>query len=339
MHEVWRLAVEAEIDSVVRELRKGAEWSEGGELAGQAALWVGGADTDTDTDSSSDGESDDAADDRRQQRQAALAGDAYLAGRMQLLQGFQRLRRQLNRGGATPNDGSTVLAPFLAVISDASTTGPVTRSALVSVERLLGQPSAGVLGDVARAVTHCRFEATDAQADEAVLMQILRVLRRVVLGGRMLSDVAVCEVMETVLSMGCQMRLSETLRRAAEAVLGELVAFVLGQAAAQEEEEEEERVEGGDAAMAMPSPSRMLVNTERQAREDTGEARGFGLAAARELYRVLVALADPHDLQHTDSMRLLALGTLHQALHQAGAAMSRVRTLRAATVDALGRHL
>ena len=68
------------------------------------------------------------------------------------------------------------------------------------------------------AITHCRFEASDSAADEIVLLQILRLMESMISGpgGDLLSDESVCEMMETGLSMCCQKRLSELVRRSAE---------------------------------------------------------------------------------------------------------------------------
>lgn len=68
--------------------------------------------------------------------------------------------------------------------------------------------------DIARAATRCRFEAGDASSDEAVLLRILQLAETVICDpvvGRFLDDASVCEVMETGLSMCCQIRLSGKL--------------------------------------------------------------------------------------------------------------------------------
>jgi golgi-specific brefeldin A-resistance guanine nucleotide exchange factor 1 len=73
------------------------------------------------------------------------------------------------------------------------------------------------------AVTHCRFEATDPAQDEVVLLRILKTMEMMLsgVGGGLLGDESICEMMETGLSMCCQTRLSEMLRRSAEmAMLG-----------------------------------------------------------------------------------------------------------------------
>ena len=68
------------------------------------------------------------------------------------------------------------------------------------------------------AITHCRFEASDSAADEIVLLQILRLMESMISGpgGDLIGDESVCEMMETGLSMCCQKRLSELVRRSAE---------------------------------------------------------------------------------------------------------------------------
>lgn len=66
------------------------------------------------------------------------------------------------------------------------------------------------MGNLASAATHCKFEASDSVSDEVVLLKMLQVLQMALISpcGSVLSDEAVCEMMETGLSMCCQMRLS-----------------------------------------------------------------------------------------------------------------------------------
>ena len=71
---------------------------------------------------------------------------------------------------------------------------------------------------LASTITHCRFEASDTAHDEVVLLRILKLMERMFSEpcGEVLGDESVCEMMETILSMCCQMRLSEMLRKSAE---------------------------------------------------------------------------------------------------------------------------
>lgn len=63
---------------------------------------------------------------------------------------------------------------------------------------------------LAVAATHCKFEASDSVSDEIVLLKILQVLRVALTSGpgNTLSDESVCSMIETGLSMCCQLQLS-----------------------------------------------------------------------------------------------------------------------------------
>lgn len=78
------------------------------------------------------------------------------------------------------------------------------------------------------AITHCRFEASDSAADETVLLRILKLMEGILSGpgGDLLGDESVCEMMETGLSMCCQLRLSELLRRSAEMSMSSMCQIV-----------------------------------------------------------------------------------------------------------------
>ncbi|KAJ2465384.1 GDP/GTP exchange factor for ARF, partial [Coemansia sp. RSA 2320] len=244
-----------------------------------------------------------------------VGGDEYTMSRIMMLESFLLLREAIN-GVSDPRtiDPQTILDPFFLVIRDPETTGPITRCTLVSIQRFIthriidfSQPkTVPALLELARAVTHCRFEATDAASDEAVLMQILNVLGALVTSsnGHHLNDVTVCEIMETVLSMSCQMRLSEMLRKSAESTLFTLVTFVFGRLNDMQhgvggigaDASSATEMAGGaasdglapadygaDALMTMPSASSMLVNTDRCQKTSSGLSRDNSLAPTSDL--------------------------------------------------------
>jgi golgi-specific brefeldin A-resistance guanine nucleotide exchange factor 1 len=134
-------------------------------------------------------------------------------------------------GDITTFDLPSLLAPFLAVIRSSSTSGQITSLALTAIMkffsyRIITNSSprlALAMQMLSSAVTHCRFEATDPAQDEVVLLRILKTMEMMLsgVGGGLLGDESICEMMETGLSMCCQTRLSEMLRRSAEmAMLG-----------------------------------------------------------------------------------------------------------------------
>lgn len=119
-----------------------------------------------------------------------------------------------------------MLHPFLQVIRSSSTSASITSLAIVAITKFFhykiiasGSPRLPLAMQLlSAAITHCRFEASESAADEAVLLQILRLMESMISGpgGDLLGDESVCEMMETGLSMCCQKRLSELVRRSAE---------------------------------------------------------------------------------------------------------------------------
>jgi brefeldin A-resistance guanine nucleotide exchange factor 1 len=149
-------------------------------------------------------------------------------------------------------DLAILLAPFFAIIRSPLSTGPITSTALSSLHGIfvcgLIHPSSPnleqALLDLSSTVSHCKFEASDSSGDEVVLLKILTLIQDCLCGsvGKTLGDIEVCEMLETVLTTCCQMRLSgkqsvdekrladlcwtEILRRTAENTMQLLVRTV-----------------------------------------------------------------------------------------------------------------
>jgi brefeldin A-resistance guanine nucleotide exchange factor 1 len=111
-----------------------------------------------------------------------------------------------------------ILAPFFAIIRSSLSTGPITAAALSALHSffvcgLISSSSIALetaLVEMSSAVSHCKFEASDSSGDEVVLLKIMAVIQDCLCGtvGRGLGDIEVCEMLETVLTTCCQMRLS-----------------------------------------------------------------------------------------------------------------------------------
>ncbi|KAJ3227008.1 GDP/GTP exchange factor for ARF [Clydaea vesicula] len=152
-----------------------------------------------------------------------------------LLFGFTKLKARLTLlNDLRDLEPMHLLEPFLEVIKSGNTTGPITGTALSSVEKFLkyrildpNHPQLPVaMSALAHSVTHCKFEATDAISDEVVLAKILRLLRVAVTseaGQKSLDDKGICEMVEAAFGMCFQGRLNELLRRSAEQTLVILV--------------------------------------------------------------------------------------------------------------------
>lgn len=255
------------------------------------------------------------------------------------------------------------------------------------------------------AVTHCRFEASDSATDEIVLFRILKLMEGMLTGpgGEVLGDESMCEMMETGISMCCQVRLSELLRRSAEVSMvtmcqtifqrlkvlevepeptitrrasskpeadtvkmeptidGSLLGSDQKEEAPPRESEDSqasvrsldsERTEPGNQSSQSLQPpldkgggrtqdlaSQTDLSSAPTAVESSQEIKPYALPSIRELFRVLVSLLDPHDRQHNDTMRVMALRIVDVALEVAGPSIANHPSLATLAKDTLCRHL
>ncbi|KFX95600.1 hypothetical protein V495_03705 [Pseudogymnoascus sp. VKM F-4514 (FW-929)] len=314
-----------------------------------------------------------------------------------LMAGFGRLRRDLiGCKDIRDFDTPALLHPFLQVIQASATSAPITSLALVAITKffsynLISRDSprlALAMQSLSAAITHCRFEASDSAADEIVLLRILKLMEGMISGpgGELLSDESVCEMMETGLSMCCQSRLSELLRRSAEMSMIKMCQVIferlkyLEVAAGENIEALDESTKedmdgvkmdpsanGNDAvasSLSAPTQSESLpsanpdtpqptetagvrssneeseigVGPTSETSEDV-EIKPYSLPSIRELFRVLVDLLNPHDRQHVDAMRVMALRIIDVALEVAGPSISKHPSLASLAEDRLCRHL
>lgn len=277
-------------------------------------------------------------------------------------------------------DTPSLLHPFLQVIRSSSTSGPITSLALIAITKFFSynlvntnSPRLSLAMQLlSSAITHCRFEASDSAQDEVVLLRILKIMEMMISGpgGELLGDESVCEMMETGLSMCCQMRLSETLRRSAEmsmvtmcqVVFERLRHLELEADAAGEDLEEESKAEMESVKMA-PSAgvTTTVVNLEATSLDEKSDRmtaapsigegtagsedgedvliKPYSLPSIRELLRVLVELLDPHNRTHTDTMRVMAMRIIDVAFEVAGPSIAKHPSLADLAKDNLCRYL
>ncbi|KAF9262202.1 Sec7-domain-containing protein [Marasmius fiardii PR-910] len=297
----------------------------------------------------------------------------------ELMAGFHDLKRDLR----DVEDLDTVplpniLSPFFSIIRSSLSTGPITSAALSAlhaffVSGVISSSSLELelaLSELSHTVSHCKFEASDSSGDEVVILKIMTVIQDCLCGssiGGLMSDVEICEMLETVLTTCCQMRLSEILRRSAENTMHALVRTVFSRLHSLEPAEEEKKLPSseedsaeGEVKMTVASTQPTLdkpVDLETEAVQEEPfeevtskqvDAQGvtsptvsslsasrtpFGLPSILELLRVLVNVLDPNDQQHTDSTRLVALGILNSALEEAGPRIGVFSSLKVLILD------
>ena len=293
-------------------------------------------------------------------------------------------------------DTPSMLHPFLQVIRSSSTSAPITSLALIAITKFLAYNIIGydsprlpeAMQQLSSAITHCRFEASDSAADEIVLLRILKLMEGMIAGpgGEVLGDESVCEMMETGLSMCCQARLSELLRRSAEIAMVSMCQVIFKRLKTLEIESPDElealdeelgdednkdkkdairmdpttngesdgaptKVEDAQQSSSLeknqddtdsnaPNPGASTLDLTTAAEpEHPVEIKAYSLPSIRELFRVLVDLLDPHDRQHTDTMRVMALRIVDVALEVAGPSIANHPSLANLAKDTLCRHL
>ncbi|QRV74795.1 Sec7 guanine nucleotide exchange factor [Ceratobasidium sp. AG-Ba] len=256
-----------------------------------------------------------------------------------LMGGFEYLKRKI-RGVQDVHEIPIleILEPFIAVISTPTSTGPITTAALSAVSNFFvtgvvvpDDSLVHCLSELSGALSRCIFEPSDSGRDEAVLLRIISTIRDCICSphGLLLSDVEACEMLEKVLAICCQMRSSEVLRRTAEANMQTIIREVFSrlrgldpiieeQRMRQEEEEanSELKLALSPTTVTNPLPSGENSGPDQTQgiHEPETESRPYGLPTVAEVLRVLVNLLDPNDQQHTDTIRLTALGILTAAL-------------------------
>lgn len=144
-----------------------------------------------------------------------------------LLSGFVQLRLMLNNlQNLEEIDSLTLLQPFLLAISTSSISGYITSLALDSLQKFLtmnvindtSKNHVGAIREAVNALTHCRFERSEQLSDDAVLLKVVILLQKVTHSryGELISDSIMYDVLQTILSLACNKKRSEVLRRAAE---------------------------------------------------------------------------------------------------------------------------
>ena len=144
-----------------------------------------------------------------------------------LLSGFIQLRLMLNKAKSLNDiDSLTLLQPFLLVIRTSSVSGYITSLALDSLQKFLtlnvinetSLNHKAAYHETVNALTHCRFEGSEQLSDDSVLLKVVVLLQTVIQSpcGDLLSDSIMYDVLQTILSLACNKRRSEVLRRAAE---------------------------------------------------------------------------------------------------------------------------
>ncbi|KAG1879363.1 hypothetical protein C8R48DRAFT_588959 [Suillus tomentosus] len=317
---------------------------------------------------------------RRSTPNTNIQKNGRLSQEADLMGGFQQLKRTIWDVDADIDalPLPALIGPFFALIRSPLSNGPITSAALSALHsffvcNLISATSLSLelaLVELSSTVSHCKFEASDSSGDEVVLLKIMTVIHDCIVTssvGPFLGDVEICEMLETVLTTACQMRLSEILRRSAESTMVSIVRTIFGRLHTLNPTAEEARllneeepqhgeismsvsanvIDTGDSlqvseglisstqhnAVSLEDPERSAAPEVEGSSHALSPPRPYGLPALLELLRVLVNILDPNDQVHTDSTRLTALGILNASVETSGTVMSDYPSLSALILD------
>ncbi|TIC24957.1 Sec7-domain-containing protein [Wallemia mellicola] len=222
-------------------------------------------------------------------------------------------------------DTIVIFSPFLDIVSSANTSGPITLASLDSIDKFLSSHllttssinALATINKITDAITHCTFDPSDNQTDDAILSRILDIINFVLTSDlvTLCSDSTVCALIQTNLSMASQIRLSPALRNSAERTMQSVVRSL---------------VLSYKSRYQFSQPSDSPIDTPQTSQDISTP---FSHPTMSELISVLVKLLDPHDPKHTDTIRLASLRILDVALTTGGKTLSNVQSIRSTLSD------
>ncbi|AEY96928.1 FAEL061Wp [Eremothecium gossypii FDAG1] len=268
-----------------------------------------------------------------------------------LLSGFIQLRLMLNNLKTLDEvDALTVLQPFLLVISTASTSGYITSLALDSIHKIfryniLNEHSKNYVAafrQTVHSLTHCRFEGSEQTSDDSVLLKVLSLIETIVVSscGDVLSDSLMSDVIQTVMSLACNKRRTEVLRKAAEMSMMSITVKLLAKLRAIEPTNTEKYINDESFATAllkediigtMPRATTdvsvengTLVATEAKKHEDapvddTTLEENYGLPVVKDYLGILISLiVIENSHKQNNSTKVFGLHLLNMTVELAG---------------------
>ncbi|KAH3900504.1 uncharacterized protein SCDLUD_003490 [Saccharomycodes ludwigii] len=265
-----------------------------------------------------------------------------------LLAGFLQLRTMLNSKVSLQNiDALTLLQPFLLVISTSTTSGYITNLALTSLQKFFFQYK--IINTYSKnyqaafkqsvvSLTHCRFEGSEQLSDDSVLLKVLELMRNLVTSEQyntIMSDSIMYEVLQTVMSLACNKRRSEVLRRAAEMTMMEITSTLfmklktINSSSQNAYINDEDYTKNGlkDDTIGTSSDTKEIIEKEDteennptgSTKEDTGKEEIYGLPVIKDYLGILISLIMPENQhKHNYSTRILSLQLLNIAFEISG---------------------
>lgn len=272
-----------------------------------------------------------------------------------LLSGFIQLRLMLNNSKNLDDiDSLTLLQPFLLVIKSSSTTGNITSLALDSLSKFISyniisassKNLAFTLTHIISSLTHCRFEASEQSSDDAVLLKVLNLLETIIDSslGDLLSDDVIYEVVQTSLSLACNKRRSEVLRKAAELSMYTVTIKVFKRLDSIEPEQHHHIVEETQDYTKNQLVGTIGTNDDVTLSKKSFEVlndttKPFGLPAIKQFLGILISMIAPENqFKHTESTKVFAFSLIATAVEMSADRFSSFPSLLNLIADPVFKH-
>lgn len=272
-----------------------------------------------------------------------------------LLSGFIQLRLMLNNAKNLDEiDSLTLLQPFLLVIKSSSTTGNITSLALDSLSKFINYNIISVhsknliftLTHIISSLTHCRFEASEQASDDGVLLKVLNLLETIIDSdlGELLSDDVIYEVVQTSLSLACNKRRSEVLRKAAELSMYTVTVKIFKRLDSIEPEQHHHVVEETQDYTKNQLVGTIGTNDDvglsKKSFEVPNDAnKPFGLTAIKQFLGILISMIAPENqLKHTESTKVFAFSLMATAVEMSGDRFPQFPSLLNLIADPVFKH-
>ncbi|RLV89266.1 ARF guanine-nucleotide exchange factor [Spathaspora sp. JA1] len=274
-------------------------------------------------------------------------------------------------------DSLTLLQPFLLVIKSSSTSGHITSLSLQAISKFLtygiissrSNNIQNCLIQIISSLTHCRFEAADQNSDDAILLKVLRLLEEIITSqlSILLPDEIVSEVVQISLSLACNKKRSEVLRRAAEMAMVSITVKIFSKLKEIEPEPEfNEDLQTNFSDTKLPEdliggtdikPSE--INTPRDSNSDDDDTEtaeneqyetetetdsdhieSYGIVCINEFLGILVSMISPtNQYQHMESTRVFALSLINIIIEVAGLEIPKHPPLLTLISDPISKHI
>lgn len=272
-----------------------------------------------------------------------------------LLSGFIQLRLMLNNVKDLHEiDSLTLLQPFLLVIKSSSTTGNITSLALDSLSKFISYNIISVhsknlpftLTHIISSLTHCRFEASEQSSDDAVLLKVLNLLETIIDSdlGDLLSDDVIYEVVQTSLSLACNKRRSEVLRKAAELSMYTVTIKIFKRLDSIEPEQHHHVVEETQDYTKNQLVGTIGTNDDvtlsKKSFEVSNDAtKPFELPAIKQFLGILISMIAPENqFKHTESTKVFAFSLISTAVEMSADRFALFPSLLNLIADPVFKH-